>query len=292
MNKVMVGGTNLNFKILRKGKVRDVYDLGDMLLLIATDRISAFDRVLDTLIPKKGFCLTKISEFWFNYIQESHHMISTQMTDFPVEIQGNDELIGRTMLVKKAEAIPIECIIRGYLSGFAWREYKDKKSVCGIKLPPGLKESEKLPEAIFTPSTKADKGHDIYITEKQMREKVGRHIANTLREKSLRIYDRAFAYAESRGILIADTKFEFGIIDNEVVIIDELLTPDSSRFWSADLYKPGFPQPSLDKQYVRDYLTSIGWKGEGKPPELPHEVVKYTSKKYQEACKKITGSPL
>lgn len=289
MKNNTVGETNLGYRILRKGKVRDVYDLGDTLLMIATDRISAFDRVLDTLIPNKGACLTKISKFWFEFIKENHHMISTTMKDFPEEIQKNMELENRTMLVKKAKPIPIECIVRGYLSGSAWKEYKDKTSVCDISLPPGLKESEQLPEAIFTPSTKAETGHDINISEETMRKQVGNELSDILKEKSLRIYEKAFNYAKSRGIIIADTKFEFGIIHDEAVIIDELLTPDSSRFWSADLYEPGAPQPSLDKQYVRDYLKSIGWKGEGQPPELPQNVVDNTSKKYQEAYKKITG---
>ncbi len=289
MKSMTVGTTNIDFKILKKGKVRDVYDLDDNLLVIATDRISAFDRVLDTLIPLKGIYLTKISEFWFHKIKEPHHLISTQMKDFPPEVRGHQELEGRTMLVKKAEAIPIECIVRGYLSGFAWREYQEKKSICGIKLPQGMKESEKLPQAIFTPSTKADEGHDIYISEKKMEEVIGKELTSILKEKSLKIYEHAHKYAKSRGILIADTKFEFGIIDDEVMVIDEVLTPDSSRFWSVDHYQPGVSQPSLDKQYVRDYLASIGWKGEGRSPILPPDVVTNTSKKYLEACEKIVG---
>ena len=290
MNSRTVGATNIDLKILKKGKVRDVYDLDDNLLVIATDRISAFDQVLETLIPLKGICLTKISEFWFHRIKEPHHLISTQMKDFPPEVWGNQELEGRTMLVKKAEAIPIECIVRGYLSGFAWREYQEKKSICGIKLPPGMEESEKLPQAIFTPSTKADEGHDIYISEKKMVEMVGKELTSILKDKSLEMYDHAHSYAKSRGILIADTKFEFGIIDDEVIVIDEVLTPDSSRFWSVESYQPGVSQPSLDKQYVRDYLTSIGWEGEGKSPILPLDVITNTSKKYIEACEKIVGS--
>ena len=290
MNSRTVGATNIDLKILKKGKVRDVYDLDDNLLVIATDRISAFDQVLETLIPLKGICLTKISEFWFHRIKEPHHLISTQMKDFPPEVWGNKDLEGRTMLVKKAEAIPIECIVRGYLSGFAWREYQEKKSICGIKLPPGMEESEKLPQAIFTPSTKADEGHDIYISEKKMVEMVGKELTSILKDKSLEMYDHAHSYAKSRGILIADTKFEFGIIDDEVIVIDEVLTPDSSRFWSVDHYQPGVSQPSLDKQYVRDYLTSIGWEGEGKSPILPLDVITNTSKKYIEACEKIVGS--
>jgi len=243
--------TNLkSLKLFKKGKVRDIYDLDDKLLIVATDRISAFDVVIPSGIPQKGRVLTTLSLFWFDFCQDiiANHLIPLRLTFLPE--QERKLLEGRTMLVKKTNPIPVECIVRGYLSGSAWKEYQSQESVSGIKLPPGLQESEKLPEAIFTPSTKAQTGHDVNITFDELQNLVGAELASKLRQASLKIYLKASDYAEKRGIIIADTKFEFGIGDGEVILIDELLTPDSSRFWSKEEYKPGKPQPSFDKQFA------------------------------------------
>lgn len=289
---VVVTETDLPFKVFKKGKVRDVYDLGDKLLIVASDRISAFDFVLHEPIPKKGICLTQISKFWFNYFRETipSHMISADVCEFPDELKEFSSILkGRSMLVKKAKVFPIECIVRGYISGSAWKSYKKDRTVCGIKLPEGMKESDKFEEPLFTPSTKADAGHDINISFERMTELIGQKDAERLKNLSLKLYNEGVKYARKKGIIIADTKFEFGKIDNKIVVVDELLTPDSSRFWPADLYEPGKPQPSFDKQYVRDYLTSTGWDKNSNPPHLPETVVKETQKKYQEAYERITG---
>lgn len=292
MNTPIVVETELPAKILNKGKVRDIYEINNDILLIATDRISAFDVVLPDPIPSKGICLTQLSKFWFDYTKKSipNHVISTEVDEFPKELHAyKTQLAYRSMLVKKTKVIPIECIIRGYLSGSAWNSYKKDGTVCGVKLPGGLKESDQFPEPLFTPSTKAKAGHDINISIAEMKKLVGSEIGNTLNDYSLKIYDIAVKYARKRGIIIADTKFEFGMYHDEIIWIDEALTPDSSRFWPADGYQPGKSQPSFDKQYVRDYLNSTGWDHTSAPPNLPQQVIAETSKKYQEAYEKITG---
>jgi phosphoribosylaminoimidazole-succinocarboxamide synthase len=292
MNTSIVVDTELPVKILNKGKVRDIYEVNNHLLLIATDRISAFDVVFPDPIPSKGVCLTQLSKFWFDYLKKSvpNHVISTDVKEFPKELQSyHSQLAYRSMLVKKTKVIPIECIVRGYISGSAWSSYQKDGTVCGIKLPGGLQESEQFPEPLFTPSTKAKSGHDINISVSEMKQLVGSDIAEILNDYSLKIYNTAVSYARKRGIIIADTKFEFGMYDNEVIWIDEALTPDSSRFWPAESYNPGKGQPSYDKQYVRDYLNSTGWDHNSKPPSLPQHVIDETTKKYQESYEKITG---
>jgi phosphoribosylaminoimidazole-succinocarboxamide synthase len=276
-----------------RGKVRDIYDLGERLLIVASDRLSAFDVVLPTPIPDKGKVLTQLSVFWFETLRDvvAHHVLST--TEFPAELARYEEqLRGRTMLVRKTEALPIECVVRGYLSGSGWKDYKATGAVCGIPLPAGLRESEKLPEPIFTPATKAQSGHDENISFDEAAAQIGRPLAEKLRSISLEIYRRASELAAARGILIADTKFEFGLDGNDLVWIDEALTPDSSRFWPADGYAPGRGQPSFDKQYVRDYLERIGWAKTPPGPELPPDVVAGTSAKYREAYRRLTGHEL
>ncbi|RLF45167.1 MAG: phosphoribosylaminoimidazolesuccinocarboxamide synthase [Thermoplasmata archaeon] len=284
--------TNLSVGERRKGKVRDIYDLGNKLLIVATDRISAFDYVLPNPIPNKGKYLTQLSMFWFKKMEPivKNHVITDSVDDFPDNLQPHrDMLMHRSMLVRKAKVFPIECIVRGYLSGSGWRSYQKSGEICGIKLPPGLRESEQLEEPIFTPSTKATTGHDENITFEKMQDIIGKENAEQLKEISLEIYEKARDYAKSRGIIIADTKFEFGKIDDEIILVDELLTPDSSRFWPLDNYEVGKPQPSFDKQYVRDYLTSTGWDKNSPPPQLPEYVIEETEKKYREAYKRITG---
>ncbi len=280
-------------RLRSRGKVRDLYELDDRLLIVATDRLSAFDVVLPTPIPDKGRVLTQLSLFWFEKLSDviPNHVITA--TDFPEEFAPYArELRGRAMLVRRAEPVPIECVVRGYLSGSGWKEHQATGEVCGIRLPPGLTESEKLPEPIFTPATKAATGHDENISFDEMARRVSRELAEKLRDVSLEIYRRAAAYAAQRGILIADTKFEFGLLGGELLWIDEALTPDSSRFWPADSYRPGHPQPSFDKQYVRDYLERIGWSKQPPAPELPADVVAATSAKYREAFRRLTGSEL
>ncbi|MFA5103250.1 MAG: phosphoribosylaminoimidazolesuccinocarboxamide synthase, partial [Candidatus Thermoplasmatota archaeon] len=257
MNTPIVVETELPIKILNKGKVRDIYEVNHDILLVATDRISAFDVVLPDPIPSKGVCLTQLSKFWFDYTKKSipNHVISTDILEFPTELHPYQaQLAYRSMLVKKTKVIPIECIVRGYLSGSAWKSYQHDQTVCGITLPGGLQESEQFPEPLFTPSTKAKSGHDINISIQEMETLVGSDVTKTLQEYSLKIYTTAVKYARKRGIIIADTKFEFGRYNDDIIWIDEALTPDSSRFWPADSYEPGKPQPSFDKQYVRDYL--------------------------------------
>ena len=292
MNAPIIVNTEIPAKILNKGKVRDIYEVDHNLLLVATDRISAFDVVLPNPIPLKGVCLTQLSKFWFDYTKKNvpNHVISTDVDEFPEELhEYRKQLTYRSMLVKKTKVIPIECIVRGYISGSAWSSYKKDGTVCGMKLPGGLQESEQFPEPLFTPSTKAKSGHDINISLPEMKKLVGSDVANKLKDYSLKIYNIAAEYARKRGIIIADTKFEFGKYHNEIIWIDEALTPDSSRFWHADSYQPGVPQQSFDKQYVRDYLNSIRWDHNSTPPNLPQQVINETTKKYQEAYEKITG---
>ncbi len=292
MSWYVIVETDLPFKLFKKGKVRDVYDLDDKLLMIATDRISAFDHVLPDPIPQKGICLMQISKFWFQYFKDfiKNHVISADVDEFPDGLKKfRDVLQFRSMIVKKAKPFPVECIVRGYLSGNAWRKYKRGEDICGVRLPTNLRESEKLDEPLFTPTTKAESGHDIDITFEQLKERVGIRIAEELREKSIYIYEKAYEYALKRDIIIADTKFEFGLYNDEVILIDELLTPDSSRFWPTSKYEPGKPQPSFDKQYVRDYLENTGWDKNSDPPHLPQDVIEETQRKYIEAYEKITG---
>lgn len=280
-------------KLLARGKVRDIYDFGDRLLLVATDRLSAFDVILPTPIPDKGPVLNQLSLFWFQQLSDvvANHVISG--TDFPKELDPyRDQVRGRSMLVRRTEPIRFECVVRGYLAGSGWKEYQKSSSVCGISLPPGLVESARLPEPIFTPATKAESGHDENISFQEMARRAGTERAEQLREVSLELYRRAAAYAEQRGILIADTKFEFGLLDGELVWIDEALTPDSSRFWPADSYKPGGSQPSFDKQFVRDYLERIQWPKQPPAPELPPDVVASTQAKYREVYRRLTGNEL
>ena len=290
-----VDKTELPFKLFKRGKVRDIYEIDDNLLIVATDRISAFDFVLPDPIPNKGIYLTQLSIFWFEKMKNivDNHLISGDVEDFPDELKDyRDILDKRSMLVTKTEVIPVECIVRGYLSGSGWKEYREKGEICGVKLPKGLRESEKLDEPIFTPTTKAEKGHDMPITFEQLEEMVGKETAEKLRDLSIEIYEKARDYAYQRGIIIADTKFEFGVKDGEIILVDELLTPDSSRFWPLDKYEPGKPQPSFDKQYVRDYLTSTGWDKNSPPPHLPEEVIRETEKRYREAFERLTGRKL
>jgi len=283
-------------KLKGRGKVRDIYDLGDQLLIVATDRISAFDVVMPNPIPDKGRILTQLSKFWFDLTKEivPNHLISTEVEDFPEDCQPYQEVLrGRSMLVMKAEVIPVECVVRGYLSGSGWEEYQKKGEVCGIPLPKGLGESSKLERPIFTPATKAQTGlHDENITFERVEEMVGRERANMLKTLSLAIYEKARDFAEARGILIADTKMEFGIRDGNLLLIDELLTPDSSRFWPKDEYQPGGSQKSFDKQFLRDYLLSLRWNKQPPAPQLPEEVIQKTREKYLEAYERLVGSPL
>ena len=278
---------------LARGKVRDIYDLGDKLLIVATDRLSAFDVVMPTPIPDKGRVLTQLSLFWFDKLRDiiPNHVLSA--TDFPAPFdQYNDALAGRSMIVRKTQPLPIECVARGYLSGSGWKEYQTSGKVCGVQIPAGLKESDKLPEPIFTPATKAASGHDENIPFERAAEIIGEPLAEKIRSVTLEIYRRAAAYAEPRGILLADTKFEFGLLNGELLWIDEALTPDSSRFWPAAQYKPGGPQPSFDKQYVRDYLEQLRWPKTPPGPELPPEVVAGTRAKYREAYRILVGREL
>jgi phosphoribosylaminoimidazole-succinocarboxamide synthase len=271
---------------IARGKVRDMYTAGDNLLIVTTDRISAYDVVMDSGIPGKGKVLTGISVFWFAKMEDiiPHHIISIDPAEFPEVFQRyKPDLEGRSMMVRKAKTIPIECVVRGYLAGSGWKEYKSAGSVCGIKLPSGLRESDRLPEPIFTPATKAEEGHDENITFEQAAGIIGYDLAVGLRDISIRIYNRACDIAEERGIIIADTKMEFGTIDSDLIIIDELLTPDSSRFWPKDEYTPGRSQKSYDKQFLRDYLESLDWNKQPPPPPLPEEIIRKTAEKYLDA---------
>jgi len=279
-----------------RGKVRDLYSIGDQLLLVATDRISAFDHVLATGIPGKGKVLTQLSLFWFDFFSDTvpNHLITADLAEYPEALTGyRDELEGRSMLVKRAQMFPVECVVRGYLSGSGWKDYQATGAVCGIRLPSGLRESDKLPEPLFTPASKSQDGeHDINISFDEMVARVGAPSAERLRDLTLAIYKKASAYAEQRGLILADTKFEFGTAAEGIILADEVLTPDSSRFWPRDQYAPGGPQPSFDKQFVRDYLESIRWNKQAPAPALPPEVVSRTQEKYLEAFRLLTGTSL
>jgi len=278
--------------LFKRGKVRDVFDLGDKLLIVATDRMSCFDSVLPTPIPDKGKILNQLSLFWFNYTKDiiDNHVVTADVKQYPKELQKySDILEKRSVIGKKAKLIDIECIVRGYISGSAWAEYQEKGSVSGIKLPAGLKESSRLPEPMFTPSTKASTGHDINISESEMRRIIGSQTADVLKQKTLEVYKAACEHAESKGIIIADTKFEFGELDGKIILIDEILTPDSSRFWPMDSYKEGGSQVSFDKQFARDYLLSIKWDKDPPAPPLTEEVIRRTREKYLEVYTKLTG---
>src|SRR5579862_1545927 len=296
LDRVLLHTDFPDLKLHASGKVRDVYDIDDQqLLFIASDRISAFDYILATGIPHKGRVLNQISLFWFDYLADivQNHMITADVEQYPAEIRKYaDQLRGRSMLVRRAEMFPVECVVRGYISGSAWKEYKASGKVCGITLPAGLKESEAFPEPIFTPSTKATTEHDENISFDQMCELVGVETASHLRDLTLRVYKKAAAYARQRGIIIADTKFEFGRTSQGITLADEVLTPDSSRFWPADRYEPGRAQDSYDKQYVRDYLEQIHWNKQPPAPALPADVARHTSEKYLEAYSQLTGRKL
>lgn len=278
-----------------RGKVRDIYRFEDKLLIVATDRISAFDYILATGIPAKGVVLTQLSLFWFDFLRDlvPNHLISANVDEYPAALHRyRDQLEGRSMLVRRAQMFPVECVARGYVSGSGWKDYQATGAICGIPLPPGLRESDRLPEPIFTPATKATSGHDENVPFEQVAQMVGGDLAARLRSLTLAIYSKAARYAESRGIIIADTKFEFGLSGGELLLADEVLTPDSSRFWPAETYQPGGPQASYDKQYVRDYLESIHWDKQPPAPALPVEVALRTSAKYRQAYTALTGEPL
>ena len=282
-------------ELLRRGKVRDVYAVDrDRLLIVATDRISAFDVILGSGIPGKGRVLTQISLFWFNFLDDvPNHLISANVDEYPENLRDfRDQVEGRSMLVRRARMIDIECVARGYLSGSGWKEYQAHGAICGIPLPGGLRESDRLPGPIFTPATKAQSGHDENISMDEAAKAIGTKLATELRDRTLKIYGQAAAYAETRGIILADTKFEFGYVDNELVLADEILTPDSSRFWPCASYKPGGAQPSYDKQFVRDYLESIAWNKQPPGPVLPAGVVEQTASNYKEAYRLLTGKSL
>jgi phosphoribosylaminoimidazole-succinocarboxamide synthase len=278
---------------VRRGKVRDVFDLGDRLLLVASDRISAFDWVMPNGIPEKGRILTQLSAFWFDLLNVPHHLLSQDVDalDLPATVD-RAPLRGRSMICRKADIVPIECVVRGYLEGSGWKEYRQSRSVCGVALPADLKQCDKLPEPIFTPATKEESGHDINITFAEMCDRVGQETATRLKELTIDVYLRAAAHARDRGILIADTKLEWGWHDGQLILCDEVLTPDSSRFWPADRYQPGGPQPSYDKQFVREWLEQSGWDKNSPPPLLPEDVVLHTRQKYLEALERLSGQTL
>ena len=278
--------------LFKKGKVRNVYEVDDKLLIVATDRISAFDWVLPSLIPYKGKVLTQLSKFWFDFaaLVCPNHLLATETKDFPAALAPFASLLEkRSLLVQKTQAMPIECVVRGYLSGSGWKEYKTSGKICGLKIPKGLTESDRLEEPIFTPSTKAEHGHDVNISFKDVQKRIGAELAQKIRKASLELYQKAALYAVSKGIIIADSKFEFGLSGDELVLIDEIFTPDSSRFWPLSMYEAGRSQPSLDKQFVRDYLETTSWDKNTPPPELPAEIIAKTSQKYLEIYKVLTG---
>ena len=279
--------------IPKQGKVRDCYDFGDALLLVSTDRISAYDWILPTPIPDKGKVLNQMAEFWFEMLGAENHLITTDVTKMPFPA-GTDlsQFAGRSTLGKKCQVVPIECVVRGYLSGSGWKEYQQSGTVCGIKLPAGLRESDQLEQPIFTPATKAEEGHDENISFEQMAGIIGADIAEELRRRSIEIFQNGSDYARTRGIIIADTKFEFGLLGDKILLIDEVLTPDSSRFWPAGQYEPGHGQPSYDKQFVRDWLSATPWDKNSPPPALPNDIVQKTREKYVEAYTKLTGKNL
>jgi len=294
MNDVIVLTTNIEgVPSPRRGKVRDIYELEDHLLIVATDRVSAFDVVLPDGIPHKGRVLTQVSRFWFNYLSRivPNHLVTTEVQGFPTPFRSyRDMLEGRSMLVKKAQPLPVECIVRGYLAGSGWQEYRASGTVCGIQLPKGLRESERLPEPIFTPSTKAEAGaHDENIPFSEVERLVGTQYAAQVRDLSLALYRAAHTFAETKGFFLADTKFEFGIRDGQIILIDEAFTPDSSRFWRADVYQPGAPQESYDKQIIRNYLISLGWNRKPPAPHLPPEIIAQAAARYQEIATRLTG---
>lgn len=282
------------FSKVRSGKVREMFDLGGArLLMVATDRISAFDVVLPNEIPGKGKILNQLSAFWFERTRSivENHLVSIDTADFPAPLRGRAELEGRSALVRRCKPLPVECVVRGYLAGSGWKEYQDRGSICGIGLPAGLRESDRLPEPIFTPSTKAETGHDENVDFDHVVDALGPELAERIRETSLRLYRFAAGFARERGILICDTKFEFGLEDGRLLLIDEALTPDSSRFWPLEEYRPGRPQPSFDKQYIRDYLEGLEWNKQPPGPELPETVIEATRERYAAAFLKLTGSP-
>lgn len=287
--------TKLRLPLVARGKVRDIYDVGDSLLFIATDRISAFDCVLASGIPCKGRVLTQMSLFWFEFLKPAirSHLLTASPDKYPSRLRRHLPMLeGRSMLVQKAQMLPVECVARGYLAGSGWKEYKSKGKICGIPLPPGLRESDRLPEPIFTPATKAHSGHDVNVPFRYVANLLGVDLAGQLRDLTLDIYQRAATYASERGILLADTKLEFGFVNDDLVLADEVLTPDSSRYWPADRYEPGRPQLSFDKQYVRDYLETLAWNKQPPAPALPEEVIRKTSEKYEEAYSRLTGRAL
>lgn len=290
-NKILRQTEFSDFKLFKRGKVRDVYDLDDKLLIVSTDRISCFDVVLSDCIPYKGNVLTQLSLFWFDFNRDivPNHLITADVEEYPKELQKyKDDLNGRSMLVKKTKPLPVECVVRGYISGSGWKEYQRSRSICGIKLPAELKESDKLPQTIFTPSTKEDIGHDINVTQEYVEKNIGKETTRRLKDFSLAIYEKAARFAKKRGIIIADTKFEFGIYKDEIILIDEALTPDSSRFWPLDEYQPGKPNLSFDKQFVRDYLESLDWDKAPPAPKLPQNIINETSQKYQKILYLLT----
>jgi phosphoribosylaminoimidazole-succinocarboxamide synthase len=295
-SKVILQTNFPGLKFLKRGKVRDIYEVGDYLLIVSTDRISAFDVIMNQGIPYKGMILTKISEFWFRFVEDiiPNHLITTNVDEFPSECKPYaDDLLGRSMLVKKTEVIPIESVVRGYITGSGMADYKATGSICGIKLLEGLVESEKLTEPIFTPATKEELGsHDQNISEDEAKKIVGEDVINFIKEKTIAVYKKAYEYALKRGIIIADTKMEFGKYNGEIILIDELLTPDSSRFWPADKYQKGRVQESFDKQFLRNYLISINFNRQPPAPDLPEEIIMKTSEKYLEALEKLTGQKL
>lgn len=292
MQSTVLLNTQLPFKLFGKGKVRDTYDLGDKLLMVTTDRLSAFDVVLPNGIPSKGQVLTQLSAFWFRETEQivPNHLISTNLNEYPPELRAHrNQLAGRSMLIKKAHRINFECVVRGYLAGSAWKEYRQTGMVCGIKLPKGLREADQLPEPIFTPATKAEEGHDLNISLEEMKNHLGEDLGQALADTSLAIFTYAAKLALDKGIIIADTKMEFGLLNHQLILIDELLTPDSSRFWAVGDYAPGQSPPSFDKQFVRDYLERIGWNKQPPAPELPQDVVEGTAQRYREALQWLTG---
>jgi len=293
MSKLVLKTDFPDLKLVGRGKVRDIYDMGEMLLIVTTDRISAFDVIMNEGIPDKGYVLNQISIFWFRQMEEiiPNHIVSAEVADFPAECRKYADILeGRSMLVRKARPFPVECVVRGYLAGSGWKDYLASGAVCGVTLPSGLIESDRLPEPIFTPSTKAELGsHDENISFTRMVELCGKEYAERLRDITLRIYIRARDIAADKGIIIADTKFEYGICSGDMIIIDECMTPDSSRFWPKDLYRPGGPQPSFDKQFLRDYLETLDWNKTSPAPSLPAEIITKTGEKYLEALNKLTG---
>jgi phosphoribosylaminoimidazole-succinocarboxamide synthase len=293
MSKIVVETNLPDLQLFKRGKVRDVYEVDDKLLIVATDRISAFDVIMADPIPGKGGILTQISAYWFHVMEDiiPNHLITTRVEAYPPACRQYKEMLeGRSMLVERSEPLPVECVVRGYLAGSGWSEYQRSGEVCGIKLPKGLVESARLPQPIFTPATKEEKGsHDINITFEQMKGRIGDKLAERLRKTTLVIYNRACRIAEAKGIIIVDTKLEFGMRGGELILIDELLTPDSSRFWPASEYKPGGPQQSFDKQFLRDYLLTLAWDKSPPPPPLPKEIIEKTRQRYEEALRRLTG---